>query len=120
MQQRLLAAFSESFPHAKLNGSLVHRLPNNVNVSFPGHDSRAILTTLDELGIAASAGSACNEEVLEPSHVLLAMDVPLRHALGTLRLTFSAETTDRDIDTLLAALPRAIEASYATEGAVAG
>jgi cysteine desulfurase len=120
MQLRVFDYLQSNFPDARVNGSQRHRLPNNVNVSFPNGDSRAILASLDEDGIAASAGSACNEEVLEPSHVLLAMDVPLKLALGTLRVSVSAETTDDDIDALLAALPRAVERSRATEGAVAG
>jgi cysteine desulfurase len=120
LQTRLIDAVCREFPQAKLNGSRERRLPNNVNVSFPGADSRAILASLDQSGIAASAGSACNEEVLEPSHVLLAMDVPIGLALGTLRITVSPETAAEDINRLLAALPEAVAATHATEGAVAG
>ncbi|MBI4571254.1 MAG: aminotransferase class V-fold PLP-dependent enzyme, partial [Chloroflexi bacterium] len=107
-------------PDAQLNGHRERRLPNNVNVSFAGADSRVMLRLLDEAGIAASAGSACNEETLEPSHVLLAMDVPLQRAVGTLRFTVSASTAEAEIDRLLDVLPDVVERSRATAGVPAG
>ena len=102
---RLLAGIMERFPGAQLNGHRERRLPNNVNISFADADARAMLDRLDDCGIAASAGSACNEETIEPSHVLLAMDIPLQRAVGTLRFTVSLETTENEIDRLLTVLP---------------
>jgi cysteine desulfurase len=106
-------------PGATANGHRHQRLPNNVNVSFAGADSRRMLDRLDDAGIAASAGSACNEETLEPSHVLLAMGVPLERAAGTLRFTVSPDTTDADIDRVLDVLPPVVAQSPATEGVAA-
>lgn len=115
----LLSAISRAIPDAQLNGDLERRLPNNLNLSFPNADARVMLDLLDDAGIAASAGSACNEETLEPSHVLLAMDVPLSHAVGTLRFTLSPTTTDADIERLLSVLPGIVEQSRATASAAA-
>ena len=115
----LLSAISAAIPEARLNGNLERRLPNNLNFSFPNADARVMLNLLDDAGIAASAGSACNEEMLEPSHVLLAMDVPLSHAVGTLRFTLSPTTTDGDIEQLLRVLPGIVEQSRATASAAA-
>ncbi|MDZ4278832.1 MAG: cysteine desulfurase family protein [Dehalococcoidia bacterium] len=115
----LLAGMQERIPDAQLNGHQERRLPNNVNVSFAGADARALLRLLDEAGIAASAGSACNEETLEPSHVLLAMDVPLQRAVGTLRFTVSPETTEADIDRLLDVLPGVVEQARMPSGVAA-
>ncbi len=120
LRDRLLDGILSRFPDAEVNGHRERRLPNNVNVSFPGADSRTVLRLLDEAGIAASAGSACNEETLEPSHVLLAMDVPLHLAVGALRFTVSPETTEADIDRLLAVLPEAVERSRTAERVAAG
>jgi cysteine desulfurase len=78
-----------------------------------------MLRLLDDAGIAASAGSACNEETLEPSHVLLAMDVPLERAVGTLRLTISPQTTEDEIDRVLDLLPAIVEESRTVAGAAA-
>ena len=120
LRERLLDGIFARLPDAQLNGHREHRLPNNVNVSFPGADARILLRLLDEHGIAASAGSACNEETLEPSHVLLAMDVPLQRAIGTLRFSLSPGTSEADIDRLLAVLPDVVARARTPAGAVAG
>ena len=119
LRDRLLDGILTRFPDATCNGCRERRLPNNVNVSFPGADARDMLRRLDEAGIAASAGSACNEETLEPSHVLLAMDVPLQRAVGTLRLTVSPHTTEAEIDRLLALLPEVVEGARTPESVAA-
>ena len=119
LRDRLLAGILERLPDAQLNGHPDRRLPNNVNVSFPEADARIMLQRLDEAGIAASAGSACNEETLEPSHVLLAMDVPLQRAVGTLRFTVSPETTEAEIERLLTVLPEVVERARAPTGVAA-
>jgi cysteine desulfurase len=120
LQQRLVEGIVSRLPDAQLNGDRERRLANNVNVSFAGADSRVMLRLLDAADVAASAGSACNEETLEPSHVLLAMDVPLERAVGTLRLTISPQTTEAEIDHVLSLLPGVVEQSRATAGAAAG
>ncbi len=119
LRDRLLDGILARVPAAQLNGHREHRLPNNLNVSFPDADARIMLRLLDEAGIACSAGSACNEEILEPSHVLLAMDVPLSRATGTLRFTVSPETTEADIDRVLAAVPNVVASATTTAGAAA-
>ncbi|MBI1848438.1 MAG: cysteine desulfurase NifS, partial [Candidatus Rokubacteria bacterium] len=58
------------------------------------------------LGIAASAGSACDSATWEPSHVLAAIGLPLRRAAGALRLTVGPENTDEEIDRLIKATQR--------------
>ena len=119
LRDRLIAGMLDRFPDARLNGHQEQRLPNNVNISFPGADARAMLQLLDESSVAASAGSACNEETLEPSHVLLAMDVSLQLAMGTLRLTVSPGTTELEIDRLLAMLPDIVERARTPAGVAA-
>jgi cysteine desulfurase len=120
LQERLIDGIASRLPDAQLNGHRERRLPNNVNVSFPGADARIMLRLLDEADVAASAGSACNEETLEPSHVLLAMDAPLERAVGTLRLTLSPQTTAAEIDRVLSLLPSVVDQARATAGAAAG
>lgn len=119
LQHRLIDGIAARIAEAQLNGHRERRLPNNVNVSFAGADARVLLRLLDEAGIAASAGSACNEETLEPSHVLLAMDVPLSRAVGTLRFTVSPETQDVEIDRLLHVLPEIVERARMPTGVAA-
>ena len=64
---------------------------------------------LDISGICASTGSACSSASLEASHVLLAMGVPHEKAHGSLRLSISHETTDEDIDYIIATVPGIVE-----------
>ncbi len=120
LQERLIAGIAAAMPEAQINGHRERRLPNNVNVSFPDADARVMLRLLDEAGIAASAGSACNEETLEPSHVLLAMDVSLNYAVGTLRFTVSTSTEESEIDRLLDVLPDIVEQAKSATGVAAG
>ena len=60
---------------------------------------------LDLAGVAASSGSACTSGSLEPSHVLMAMGVPLDLARGSLRLTVGKDNTVEEIDHVLDVLP---------------
>ncbi len=64
---------------------------------------------LDRERIAASSGSACTSGELEPSHVLLAMDIPPEVAHSSLRLSLSKYTTEEEIDYVLEKLPPIIE-----------
>ncbi len=110
---RLIDGVLRSVPGANLNGHPERRLPNHAHFSFEGAASGAILSALDRLGIAASAGSACDSATWEPSHVLVAIGLPLRRAAGALRLTVGPENTDEEIDRVLAALPGIVAESRA-------
>ncbi len=88
-----------------VTGDPAHRLPNTSNLAFPHADSDGILTLLDRAGIACSSGSACKSGMQGPSHVLRAMRVPFETAHGAVRFSLSRETTDSDIDRVLAVLP---------------
>ncbi len=93
----------------RLNGHPSQSLPHIANFSFAGIEGESLVMKLDEEGIAASTGSACSSPNLEPSHVLVAIGVPLSMAHGSLRVSTGRDTTDTDIDRLLEALPRAVE-----------
>jgi len=98
---------------ARLTGHPEMRLPNNAHVSFEGAESDVMLTALDKLGIAASAGSACNSATWEPSHVMTAIGMPLRRAVGVLRFTVGPENTPEEIDQVLAVMPEIVAESRA-------
>jgi cysteine desulfurase len=110
---RIVNGILDHVPDAKLTGHPEMRLPNNAHFTFEGAESDNILEALDKAGIAASAGSACNSETWEPSHVLQAIGVPLRRAFGALRLTVGPENTQAEIDHLLAVLPDIVAHSRA-------
>ncbi len=109
LRDRLIEGVMASVPGVTLNGHPERRLPNNASLAFEGADARRLVELLDEQGIACSAGSACAAQVVEPSHVLMAMGLSLDRALGTLRFSLSSETTQGEIDRLLAVLPGVVE-----------
>jgi len=90
----------EALPDVSLVGPTIDdpaRLPNTLNVLFPGVDGRVLVTRLDLAGLAASAGSACASGSLEPSHVLRALGLDEEQARAGLRLSLGPTTSDADI-----------------------
>jgi len=108
LRDRLIASIL-TIPGSHLTGHPTDRLPNNASFCFEGVEGESILLSLDLQGIAASTGSACTSGSAEPSHVLLAMGLPVELAHGSLRLTLGKDTTEEDVDAVLAALPAVIE-----------
>ncbi|MDT8390019.1 MAG: cysteine desulfurase NifS [Lentisphaeria bacterium] len=109
MRDRLESGILKQCPDAFVNGNPRSRLPNTTNISFSYIEGESILLHLDQHGIAASSGSACTSGSLEPSHVLRAMGVPEIKLHGSLRLSLSRYTTDREIDKTLKTLPPIVE-----------
>jgi len=92
----------------RLNGDRDQRLCGNVNVSIVGIEGESLLLTLDHYGIQASSGSACTSGSLDPSHVLLSLGLIHEVAHGSLRLTFSEDLTEEDVDYILEVLPEIV------------
>ena len=103
----------ERIPGALVNGCQVNCLPNNLNVSFGGIESDVLVAGLDARGIAASSGSACSNSTWEPSHVLMAMGVPIRQAVGSVRFSLGESTTEDEIAQVLDVLPEEVERAKA-------
>ena len=95
-------------PNIRLNGHPYKRLPGNVNFSIEGIDATALLVLLEEDGICASAGSACNTGQTRISHVIEAIRVPEDYATGSVRFTMGRDTTRRDVDACVDALKRSV------------
>jgi len=91
-----------------LNGHPDERLPNTLNVSFPGRVGAEILAALP--GIAASTGSACHAGQVEISPVLKAMGVVPRIGLGAIRFSLGVGTTQEEIDMVVGALSKSLSA----------
>ncbi|MHC4066013.1 MAG: aminotransferase class V-fold PLP-dependent enzyme, partial [Planctomycetota bacterium] len=89
-----------------LNGHPEHRLPNTLNLSFPGHIGAELLAKLDN--ICASPGAACHSDRVEPSAVLQAMDVDRQVALGAVRFSFGRFNTEQEIEQASADVIRAV------------
>lgn len=85
------------------------RLPNNINVSFPGVDGEALVLYLDAKDIAAATGSACASQSSDPSHVLQAIGVSPTAIRGSIRFTLGKYTTKAEMKLVLAILPGLID-----------
>jgi len=96
LRDRLHRLLRESYPDLVLNGHETERLPNTLNVSFPGLSGRAILSGIWEM--EASVGAACHGDEEHPSPVLTAMGVSPEVALGAVRLSVGRTTTPADVE----------------------
>ncbi|MEO5823075.1 MAG: cysteine desulfurase family protein [Vicinamibacteraceae bacterium] len=116
LRDRLLEGLRAAIEGVHVNGSLVHRLPNNLNVSIDGTDE-TLASRLE--GLAVSAGSACATGSIEPSYVLRALGVPALRAHGTLRFGLSRFTTADEIDRAIAIVRDGVERLRAQRSASA-
>ena len=108
LRDKLIKGVLSRISRSRLNGHPKLRLANNANFSFDFVEGESIILSLDALGIAASTGSACSSDKLEPSHALLAIGLRIEQAHGSLRLTLGRWTTEKDINYVLKVLPKVI------------
>jgi cysteine desulfurase len=90
------------------------RLPQTLNVGFPGLDGDALLMQLDLAGIAASLGSACASGSTRPSPTLMAMRVPDDRLRSSVRFSLGAATTEAEVDEAVRRIVGVVERSRAT------
>ncbi len=100
----MINELSKKLPQVRINGSLKHRLPNNVHITIPDTDNERIMMELDELGIMVATGSACSASSDEPSHVLSAIGLTEEEARSSLRISFGRKTDKAQIDLLISSL----------------
>jgi cysteine desulfurase len=94
------------------------RLPQTLNIGFPGLDGEALLMQLDMVGIAASLGSACASGSTRPSPTLIAMRVPDDRLRSSVRFSFGATTTEVEIDEALRRITQVIGRIDASDAGV--
>lgn len=109
LRDRLWTGILENAPGAIRNGDPDCTLANTLNVSFPGVDGESLLINLDLEGVCASSGSACMVGSILPSHVLLAMGVPVEIAQTTVRFSLGSGTTEAEIDETVDILSTIVE-----------
>jgi cysteine desulfurase len=79
-----------------INGSLTHRLPNNLNLSFSGVEGDALLMGIND--VAVSSGSACTSAMIEPSYVLRALGVSDDLSHSSIRFGLGRFNTEEEVD----------------------
>jgi len=110
----LFARIREAIPGLRLNGPFVGRLPNTLNLTFPGVLGESMLIALDLEGVEVSMGSACAAGAVEPSHVLRAMGRGVADARSSLRISLGWNNTAQEIEAVAALIPdvwRRVEAA---------
>jgi cysteine desulfurase len=93
-------------PGLVINGSIKHRLANNVNFSLPDQDGERLIMALDEVGIQCATGAACSALTDESSHVIKALGRSENEARGSIRVTMGRSTAVQDIDDFLERLKK--------------
>lgn len=109
LRDHMIQRIQDEIPDVRLNGHPTQRLPGNVNFCFAAAEGESLLLNLDMRGIAASSGSACTSGSLEPSHVLMAMGVPLHIAHSSLRLSLGRCNTMEQVDFAVDLLKEIVE-----------
>lgn len=98
LRDYLIRRIVQEIPDVYINGHMLYRLPNNVNVSFRFVNGSSLLVLLDSEDICVSSGSACNSAHEGPSHVISALQVPEEYQNGVIRMTLGAENTIEELD----------------------
>jgi len=98
LRTRLWEGIHARVPEVRLSGHPVERLPGTASLLVRNVESESLVLGLDLKGIGVSAGSACTAGNVEPSHVLVAMGVPLDWAMGSVRCSLGRSTSAEDVD----------------------
>ncbi len=109
LRDKLERELQKRIPDILINGHPEKRLFNTLNIAVKYVEGEGILTFLDFEGISVSSGSACASGSLDPSHVLLAIGVPVEHAHGSLRFSLGKYNTEDDVNKLIEVLPGIVE-----------
>jgi cysteine desulfurase len=109
LRERLWEGLAANLGSVRRNGHAAQTLPNTLNVCFEYLEGETILMGLDARGIAVSTGSACTSDVLDPSHVLLAMGVPPVIAQGAVRFSLGRHNTAEQVDRVVEAVTGIVE-----------
>ena len=109
LRNYLVDRILKEIPDTQLNGTMEGRHPGNANITFKFIEGESILLLLNQFGISVSTGSACSSTSLEPSHVLVALGVPVEMIHGTVRFTVGDFTTKEDIDYVVDNLKTIVE-----------
>ncbi len=109
LTRRLREGLDAHIDRLHYNGHPEYCAPGTLNVSFEAVEGESLILRLDMEGICVSTGSACTSGSMEPSHVLAALGLPPRLAQGTVRFSLGRNTTEEEIDTVIAKLPKVIK-----------
>jgi cysteine desulfurase len=107
LRDKLRKALFDRIPGVALNGSLEHRVPGNLNVSFAYIEADALMTAVKE--VAVSSGAACTSASLESSYVLRACGLDEQRANGSIRFGLGRFNTEEEVDYVADLVARNVE-----------
>ncbi|GMU60827.1 MAG: cysteine desulfurase [Myxococcaceae bacterium] len=106
LRERLWKGLSAKLDMLHLNGSMEHRLPGNLNVSFAYVEGEALMMAIKD--VAVSSGSACTSASLEPSYVLRALGIDEDLAHSSIRFGLGRFTTEEEVDFVIDLMVKAV------------
>jgi cysteine desulfurase len=107
LREKLRTGLCSRIDRVHLNGSLEHRLPGNLNVSFEDVDGEGLMLAMKD--VAVSSGAACTSASLEPSYVLRAIGVSDELANGSIRFGLGRSNTEDEVDYVIDLVARNVE-----------
>ncbi len=113
LRQHLIQGIYGLLPTAQLTGHPTERLAGHTSFALEHLNGDAVLLDLNEMGFAASGGSACTTGEQEPSHVLVAMHVPEDRLMGQVRFVLGKSNTSQQIDVFLHHLSVIVQRNHA-------
>jgi cysteine desulfurase len=96
LRDKLRSTFERELDEVFINGSMEHRLPHNLNMSFAYVEGESLLMGIND--VAVSSGSACTSATLEPSYVLKALGVGDDLAHTSIRFGLGRFNTEEEVD----------------------
>lgn len=96
LRNRLHEKIMSALDNVHINGSMDHRLPGNLNLSFAGIDGEELMTAIDD--IAVSSGAACTSAHVEPSYVLKALGLEDELAQSSIRFGIGRFNSEAEVD----------------------
>ena len=106
LRDRLNDGLHKNLDEIYINGSMEHRLPHNLNISFAYVEGESLLMGINE--VAVSSGSACTSASLEPSYVLKALGAGDDLAHSSIRFGLGRWTTDEEVDYVIDKLTKVV------------
>lgn len=108
LKDGLIDGVLKNIPDVILTGHPQKRLPHIASFCVKNVEGEAMVLALDEKGICVSSGSACTAGNLEPSHVLIAMGIPIEITHGSIRISLGKENTEKEVDYFLEVFPEIV------------
>ncbi len=108
-REKLRTGILDQLDHTFVNGTLEHRLPGNLNISFAYLDGESVLKAMTQK-IAVTSGSACASAIAEPSHVLKELGLPENLIHPSVRFGLGRFTTEEEVDFAIDFVVRTIKA----------